>query len=60
MKEYLKAQMKTNHLLVNGLIRTDEIDRLSKSDQRWADNRHQTFQTRKVKKGEIYHSHCQH
>lgn len=54
MKEYLKAQSKTNEIIVGNLISSDELDRCSKSDFRWADNRKKTFRQRPVKKGEIY------
>lgn len=54
MKEYLKAQSKTNEIIVGNSINPDELDRLSKSDFRWADNRKKSFQHRPVKKGEIY------
>lgn len=54
MKEYLKAQCKTNEIIVGNSISSDELDRFSKSDFRWADNRKKTFRQRPVKKGEIY------
>ena len=54
MKEYLKAQSKTNEIIVGNLINPDELDRFSKSDFRWADNRKKSFPHRTVKKGEIY------
>lgn len=54
MKEYLKAQTKTNQLYIDGMIQSDEFNRFSKSDQRWADNCKKSFQTREIKKGEIY------
>lgn len=54
VKEYLKAQMKTNQLYIDGMIQPDEFIRFSKSDQRWADNRKKSFQTREIKKGEVY------
>lgn len=54
MKEYLKAQTKTNEIIVGNSISSDELDRFSKSDFRWADNRKKTFRQRPVKKGEIY------
>ena len=54
MKEYLKAQNKTNEIIVGNMIKPDELDRLSKSDSRWADNRKKSFQHRAIKKGEIY------
>lgn len=54
MKEYLKAQSKTNEIIVGNMIGSDELDRFSKSDFRWADNRKKPFRQRAVKKGEIY------
>ena len=54
MNEYLKAQNKTNEIIVRNSINPDELDRFSKSDLRWADNRNKTFQHRSVRKGEIY------
>lgn len=54
MKEYLKAQTKTNEIIVGNSISSDELDRFSKSDFRWADNRKKTFRQRPDKKGEIY------
>ena len=40
--------------LFNVVLGSDEIDRFSKSDYRWADNKRKSFQARKIKKGEIY------
>ena len=54
MKEYLKAQSKTNEIIAGNMIGSDELDRFSKSDFRWADNRKKPFRQRAVKKGEIY------
>ena len=54
MKEYLKAQSKTNEIIVGNSVTPDELDRFSKSDFRWANNRKKSFQHRSVKKGEIY------
>ena len=54
MKEYLKAQSKTNEIIVGNSIGSDELDRFSKSNFRWADNRKKAFRQRPVKKGEIY------
>lgn len=54
MNEYLKAQSKTNEIIVGNMIGSDELDRFSKSDFRWADNRKKPFRQRAVKKGEIY------
>ena len=54
MREYIRNITKTNYLILNGTLGNDEIDRFSKSDYRWADNKRKSFQTRKIKKGEIY------
>ena len=54
MKEYLKAQSKTNEIIISNAVKPDELDRLSKSDFRWANNRKKSFQHRSVLKGEIY------
>lgn len=55
MTEYLKAQSKTNEIIIGTALTTaDELDRFSKSDFRWADNKTKPFHHRSVKKGEIY------
>lgn len=54
MEEYLKAQSKTNEIIIGNTFSSDELDRFSKSDFRWADNRKKSFRQRAVKKGEIY------
>lgn len=54
MKEYLKAQNKTNDAVISNAFSTDELDCFSKSDYRWADNRSKQYRHRQVKKGEIY------
>lgn len=54
LKEYLKAQYKTNETIITGSISNDEINRFSKSDYRWIDNKSKQFQHRTVKKGQIY------
>ena len=54
MKSYLKAQSKTNEIIVNGMVQPNELDRLSESDFRWANNKGNAFQHRKVLKGEVY------
>lgn len=54
MNEYLKAQSKTNETIIGGAFHADELERFSKSDYRWADNRTKDFQHRTAKKGEIY------
>lgn len=54
MREYIRNITKTNDLILNGTLGNDEIDRFSKADYRWADNKRKSFQTRKIKKGEIY------
>ena len=54
MKEYLKAQTKTNEIIVNSTIGSDELSRLSKSDFRWADERKKAFRQLPVRIGEVY------
>lgn len=54
MKEYLKAQNKTNKTILENTYSPDELDRFSKSDYRWADNRTKPFRHKTAKKGEIY------
>ena len=49
MKEYLKAQNKANETILGNAYSTDELNRFSKSDYRWADNRAKPFQHRIVK-----------
>lgn len=54
MNNYLKAQSKTNETIIAGSFNSDELDRFSKSDFRWAENQRKLLQFRTVKKGEIY------
>ena len=54
MIEYIKAQSKTNEAIVKSAFNADELQRFSKADFRWAENRGKAYQTRKIKKGEIY------
>lgn len=54
MKEYLRTQNKTNETVLRNTYSPDELDRFSKSDYRWADNRIKPFRHKIVKKGEIY------
>lgn len=54
MNKYLKAQNKTNEIIVTNNFTNNELDRFSVSDFRWADNRTKQFRHRQVKKGEIY------
>ena len=54
MNEYLKAQNKTNEIIIANNFTSNELDRFSASDFRWADNRTKQFRHRQVKKGEIY------
>lgn len=54
MNEYLKAQSKTNDSIRSNIFSTDELNRFSKADYRWADDRTRHFRHRAVKKGEIY------
>lgn len=43
MKEYLKAQTKTNETILRNSFSSDELDRFSRADFRWAENRATTF-----------------
>lgn len=54
MKEYLKSQIKNNQAIISDKFSNDELERFSKSDYRWVDNREKQYQHRTVKKGEIY------
>lgn len=54
MEEYLKAQCKTNELIVKNIVNTNELERFSKSDFRWANDRYKKFNFRVIKKGEVY------
>lgn len=54
LNNYLKTQNKTNEAIINGSFTSDELERFSKSDYRWANNRTKNFQFRPIKKGEIY------
>ena len=54
LKEYLKAQNKTTTAVISNTFSKDELERFSKSDYRWADNRSKHYRHRTVKKGEIY------
>lgn len=54
MTKYLETQNKSNDLIIDGILTSDEVNRSSKSDYRWADNRTKSLQHRTVKKGEIY------
>ncbi len=54
MEEFLKAQSKTNEAIIKKVFDSDELDRFSKSDYRWADNRTKSFRHKTIKKGEIY------
>lgn len=54
LKEYLKAQNKTTDAIISNTFSTNELERFSKSDYRWADNRSKQYSYRNVKKGEIY------
>ena len=51
LNEYLKAQNKTNEIIIANNFTRNELDRFSASDFRWADNRTRQFQHRQVKKG---------
>lgn len=54
MIEYIKAQNKTNEAIVDNKFNEDELYRFSKADFRWADNKGKNYQTRTIKKGEVY------
>lgn len=54
MNEYLKAQNKTNEIIIANNFTGNELDRFSSSDFRWANNRTKQFRHRQAKKGEIY------
>jgi hypothetical protein len=54
LNEYLKAQNKTNEIILANNFTNNELDRFSASDFRWADNRTKQFRHRTVRKGEIY------
>lgn len=54
MIEYLKAQSRTNDVIVNNEVSADEVKRLSASDERWATNRSKSLSKRNIKKGDIY------
>lgn len=50
MNEYLKAQNKTNEIIICNNFTSNELDRFSVSDFRWADNRTRQFRHRQVKR----------
>lgn len=54
MNKYLKAQIKTNEAIIASDFTSDELERFSTSDFRWADNHPKPFSYRTIKKGEIY------
>ena len=54
MNEYLKAQNKTNEIIITNNFTSNELNLFSASDFRWADNRTKQFRHKQVKKGEIY------
>lgn len=54
MIEFIKAQKEVSEAIINKAFSTDELQRFSKSDFRWAKNRGKSYQTRKPRKGEIY------
>ena len=54
MDEYLKAQKRTNEEILNHKINKDELNRFSKADFRWADNKSKQLKRRTIKKGEVY------
>lgn len=50
MNEYLKAQNKTNEIIIANNFTGNELDRFSASDFRWANNRTKQFRHRQAKK----------
>ena len=50
LNKYLKAQNKTNEIIIANSFTSNELDRFSASDFRWADNRTKQFRHRQVKK----------
>lgn len=54
MKHYLKSQNKINTLIINNILNNDEMERVSTSDIRWANNKSKQLSQSKIKKGEIY------
>lgn len=54
MIEYIKAQKEANEAVIDNAFTADELHRFSKSDSRWISNKRKPYQTRKVKKGEVY------
>ena len=52
MNEYLKAQNKTNEAIVKNTFSSDELNRFSKSDYRWADNKAKPFRQKTNRVGE--------
>lgn len=55
MESYLRAQNKMNDGIIKKVFSADEIERFSKSDFCWADNRcRRTLSKRNVTKGNIY------
>jgi hypothetical protein len=54
LNEYLKAQNKTNEMILTNNFTNDELSRFSSSDFRWADSRTKQFRHRTIRKGEIY------
>lgn len=54
MIEYIKSQKETNDAILNNKFNADELERFSKSDFRWVKNKGRSYQTRTIKKGEIY------
>lgn len=54
MTEYLKAQSKTNEIVINHVVSDNELRRFSASDERWASNRTRVLSKRAIRKGDIY------
>ena len=54
MKKHLKAQNRIIELVLDGNISTNELERISKSELHWADNRKKPLGKRTVRNGEIF------
>ena len=50
----LKAQLKTNDAIISNSFTTNELERFSKADYRWALNRSTPYRFHSVKRGDIY------
>lgn len=54
MIEYIKTQKEINEAIINKKFNEDELQRFSKSDSRWVSNKGKKYQTRTIRKGEVY------